>query len=119
MALWKPIPAGSRWDLGHVTLEGRAQGLPARHREHIGCNRAEPFRRLHRQANAKPEPKVRFDGLPDPTPDRWGRHWGPPEFNPRCRDCRERRSACDHALKWARVFAKRAERAERDLGRAA
>jgi hypothetical protein len=108
-----PIPAGSKWDLGHVDDEGRMRGFPYRHPEHIGCNRAEPFRKLHRQANEfqangyrEPEPWDRFDGLPDPTPtnraERWSRHWDVGRFNPRCRDCRKRGSMCDFALESAR-----------------
>ena len=36
----KPIPAGAKWDLGHVDEAGRLQGFPARHPEHRACNRA-------------------------------------------------------------------------------
>jgi hypothetical protein len=81
--------------LGHVDEEGRRQGFPARHPEHIGCNRA-TVTILKQRANPKP----RFDGLPDPTPEneveRWSRHWSG-SFNPRCPTCRERGSACDDA----------------------
>jgi hypothetical protein len=35
-----PIPAGARWDLGHVDEDGRRRGYPLRHPEHVSCNRA-------------------------------------------------------------------------------
>jgi hypothetical protein len=119
----KPIRPYEPWDLDHDDSDPtHRRYLGASHRR---CNRAEPLQRLHRQANMyragpygpaelEPKPKVdRFDGLPDPTPDdpneRWSRHCGgPAEFNPRCRDCRERRSACDRVLKWQREEAEAA-----------
>jgi hypothetical protein len=104
------VPAGSAWDLGHVDEEGRRQGFPARHPEHIGCNRATLTHAkaaagngVAREAvlsrvNTLPEP--RFDGLPDPDPGNsvstWSRHWSG-GFNPRCKDCRRLGEACDAA----------------------
>jgi hypothetical protein len=35
-----PIPAGARWDLGHVDEDGRDRGFPTRYPEHRSCNRA-------------------------------------------------------------------------------
>ncbi len=95
----KPIRPGEPWDLDHDDtdpLQRRYLGP-----SHRGCNRAEPFRRLQRQANGAAAPPVdRFDGLPDPTPTdavtRWSRHWVG-GFNPRCPACRERGAACDDA----------------------
>ena len=36
----KPIPPGSKFDLGHVDEDGRARGFPTRAAEHRACNRA-------------------------------------------------------------------------------
>ena len=83
------------WDLDHDDSDStHRRYLGASHRR---CNRAEPFKRLDRKANEKPaSPVDRFDGLPDPNPsntsDRWSCHWSGAEFNPRCPDCRARRS---------------------------
>jgi hypothetical protein len=94
----KPIPAGSRWDLGHVDDTGRRQGFPARYPEHVGCNRATLPRMLARARRERPKRELDFGGLPDPTPtngvDRWSQHWDVGRFNPRCPDCRERGAWC-------------------------
>jgi len=34
------MPAGARWDLGHVDEDGRDRGFPTRYPEHRSCNRA-------------------------------------------------------------------------------
>jgi hypothetical protein len=99
------IPAGSAWDLGHVDEAGRAQGFPARHPEHVGCNRATLTHAKTagvtltvRQAERPKGP--RFGGLPDPDPANsvsvWSRHWSGP-FNPRCPVCRRLGRACPDA----------------------
>jgi hypothetical protein len=123
----KPIPAGARWDLGHVDEEHQAQ-FGTRHAEHVRCNRATLPRMLaaargEASANADPLPQepsanaephdCREDFDPqrcpecrrrDPTPEssnlRWGRHWWG-GFNPRCRDCRRLGEACEEAEKAA------------------
>jgi hypothetical protein len=87
-----PINPVSGWDLGHVDEEGRRAGLPVRHPEHIGCNRADLT-----HAKAKVD---RFEGLPDPDPEngaeRWSRHrYG--GFNPRCPECWRLRGPCPAA----------------------
>jgi hypothetical protein len=116
----KPIPPGTAWDLGHVDDPEARRVLPDRHPEHVGCNRATLPRMLEKargEAPKAPKPahdcRVEFDPKrcpecrrSDPTPEnrstRMSRHWWPAgEYNPRCRDCRERGSMCDHALKWA------------------
>jgi hypothetical protein len=97
----KPIPPGSRWDLGHVDEEGRRLGFPDRHPEHVACNRRTMSHLREGLARAD-----RFGGLPDPEPQneavRWSRHWDSGRFNPRCPDCRERGSMCERALELAR-----------------
>jgi hypothetical protein len=107
------------WDLGHVDPEfwptyGRS------HPECLKCNRSTLPRMLAKARGEAPTPKApppahdcrkEFDPehcaecrRSDPTPEnrstRMSRHWWPAgEYNPRCRDCRERGSACDVALK--------------------
>jgi hypothetical protein len=106
VACWRcggPIAPNERWDLGHVDEEGRRAGLPLRHPEHIGCNRATLS---HAKGNGRPSKstaKVKrdhFDGLPDPQPDNtvvlWSCHW-PGPFNPRCPECRRLRAPCPDA----------------------
>jgi hypothetical protein len=93
----KPIAPGEPWDLDHDDSDRRRYLGPS----HRACNRAEPFRRLYRQApgEAKVE-KDRFDGLPDPDPENtvthWSRHWAG-GFNPRCPECRRLRAPCPDA----------------------
>lgn len=63
---------------------------------------------LQRQSQGDVASVDRFGGLPDPDPgntvDRWSRHWSGGGFDPRCPDCRERDSACDAAVEWARKY---------------
>src|SRR5215204_771101 len=91
------IPAGAKWDLGHVPGGER-------HPEHPACNRA-TVTHLKQKLGQPSQRAERFGGLPDPDPGntvtRWSRHWSGGEFNPRCRDCLERGSACDKALEIA------------------
>jgi hypothetical protein len=115
----KPISPFEPWDLDHDD-EHPGRNLGPSHR---ACNRAEPFRRLHRLANEAVAQAATDEDVHDcreefdpqrcaecrrrgPTPtnstSRWSRHWDSGRFNPRCRDCRERGSMCDFALKWAR-----------------
>ena len=115
----KPIRPYEPWDLDHDDTDPtHRRYLGASHRR---CNRAEPLRRLYRQANGyKPTPAAsahdcRVEFAPelcaecrkrDPTPatdvTRWSLHWDSGRYNPRCKSCRERGSMCDLALKFAR-----------------
>jgi hypothetical protein len=114
----KPIRPGEAWDLDH-----RDDGPGYLGPSHARCNRATVTHLKERLGEA---PRARTTGsvaTPEPAHDCraefnprrcaacresdlgpsneitcWSRHWSGDEFNPRCRDCRERGSACDVAL---------------------
>jgi hypothetical protein len=52
------IPAGARWDLGHVDAAGRDRGFPTRHPEHRSCNRATMTHLKERLAAAESPPST-------------------------------------------------------------
>ena len=126
------IRPGDLWDLDHDDSDPTGQRyLGPSHRR---CNRGEPFRRLHRQANGFGQPNGQTAETPvtDPRtgvvrepgesaeqhwlrvgpPSRMSRHWSGSVFHPGCRDCRRRGSACDLALKHAREDAEASKEAE-------
>jgi hypothetical protein len=111
----QPIDPFEPWDLDHDDDDPRRYLGPS----HRRCNRATLPRMLAKARGEAVTDQAVHDcreefapefcercGRSDPTPGnstpRWSRHWDSGRFNPRCRDCRERGSACDFALALAR-----------------